>query len=222
MDINRIIGLFMMKYLAGNRKVEVIKGKKHIACIGDSITFGAGVKGKKEETWEYHLNEIIGDEYQVLNYGTNGRTLLSTGDYPYTADKLYQRSLECKADIYLIMLGSNDAKPHNWNTDKFEKEYDEFVRKYRELDNKPQVILMIPPHCFPDKETGIVGFGIDASIIDKYVEKIVKETAKRYGLQTIDLYSFSEGHDEWFVDGVHPNKTGNQKIAEYISSQLKL
>ena len=132
MDINKIIGLFMMKYLAGNRKVEVIRGKKHIACIGDSITFGAGVRGKKEETWEYFLNEIIGDEYQVLNYGTNGRTLLSTGDYPYAADKLYQRSLECKADIYLIMLGSNDAKPHNWNTDKFEKEYDEFVRKYAE------------------------------------------------------------------------------------------
>ena len=48
----------------------IIPDKKYIACIGDSITQCYGViENHDTNTWEYFLNQLLGDEYQVLNYG---------------------------------------------------------------------------------------------------------------------------------------------------------
>ena len=109
---------------------KVDKTKKHIACIGDSITYGAGV-GMKHNTQSYpaYLQKLVSDECQVLNYGISGRTLLDEGDMPYTKEKQFNASLDVKADIYIIMLGTNDSKPHNWNKagNKFKEELIEFL-----------------------------------------------------------------------------------------------
>lgn len=75
MLLEKIITHIILKYLAVPKSPVVIPEKKHIACIGDSITFGAGVNGKTNQTWEHFFNEIIGDDYQVINYGISGRTL---------------------------------------------------------------------------------------------------------------------------------------------------
>lgn len=44
-------------YLKLPRRPMAAKGKINIACVGDSLTRGAGVRGKRELTWEYYLNE---------------------------------------------------------------------------------------------------------------------------------------------------------------------
>ena len=90
MEIGRLIGRFFMKHMAGNRNPKVLPDRKHIACIGDSITFGAGVMGRESLTWEHFLNEIIGNKYQVINYGVSGRTLQDEGDMPYTNDRIFK------------------------------------------------------------------------------------------------------------------------------------
>ena len=119
MSLQDKIGRFFLKYLAVPATPKLLPGKKRIACIGDSITFGAGVNGRKERTWEFFLGGLLGDEYQVINYGISGRTLQNEGDYPYKADKFYKISRDCGAEIYLIMLGTNDAKPYNFHFSLF-------------------------------------------------------------------------------------------------------
>lgn len=220
MAIKETISHFVLKYLAIPRSPKVVPGKTHIACIGDSITFGAGVGGKANQTWEYHLNEILGGKYQVLNYGISGRTLQKEGDYPYTADKFYKESLHSGAEIFLIMLGSNDAKPYNWNAERYEQELDSFCWEYSALPNRPKLILMTPPQCFVDPKTGKVGFDIDADTIDRYITEIIKNLAAKRNYPLIDLHELTKGHEDWFVDGVHPNALGNQRIAEHIASEL--
>lgn len=212
----------MMKYAAGNRNPKLLEGKKRIACVGDSITFGHGVRGKTEETWEYYLNEILGDTYQVVNYGASGRTLQTEGDQPYTRDRIFRRSLECGADMYLILLGTNDAKPFNWNRGRFEREYEAFVRNYTERPNAPGVILMTPPRVFGTDSRGMAAFGIQAEILDRDIVRAVKNTAGKMNLQIIDLHAYTEGHPEWFMDGVHPNAAGNRAFAAYIAENLVL
>lgn len=212
---------FVLKYLAVPRTPEVLPGKIHIACLGDSITFGAGIGGKKEETWEYFLNQILTDRYQVINYGISGRTLQDEGDYPYKADKFYPISKETKAEIYLILLGTNDAKPYNWNEERYERELHALLKEYIEMEHGPKVILMSPPHCYEDKKSGIVLFDIEKKNIDGPIQEIVHRQANLFGIKLIDLYAHTEGHEDWFVDGVHPNALGNRKIAEYIAQQLK-
>ena len=79
---------------------------------------------------------------------------------------------------------------------------------------------MSPPSCFVDRKTGVVGFDIDMKNVDGPIYRIVKDTAERKGLKMIDLHEFTSGHEDWFVDGVHPNELGNRKIAEYICENL--
>lgn len=218
--LQNLISHFMMKYLAVPKLPSVTEGKKTVACIGDSITFGAGVRGKRELTWEYHLENLLGSGYQVLNYGISGRTLLSTGDYPYTAEKQYAHSRKIMADVYLIMLGTNDSKPYNWNEAQFRKELSAFVKRYVNLENKPRVILMTPPSCYPDLKSGVVAFDINSGIIKNEICSIVNEIAGKYKLQVIDLHSFTGNHDGWFADGVHPNEEGNRQIADFVYREL--
>jgi lysophospholipase L1-like esterase len=212
---------FALKYLVVPKTPVYEQGKIHIACLGDSITFGAGVNGKKEETWEYFLNELLGTDHQVLNYGISGRTLQREGDYPYTADKFYGISKENRIETYLIMLGTNDAKPYNFNEDRYKKELHAFVKEYKELPWHPQVILMSVPQVFEDRNSGVVGFDIDKDNIAS-VQQLIKEEAKKEKIPCIDLYAYTKDKEDWFVDGVHPNKKGNEEIAAYIFRQLEI
>ena len=221
MTIKEKIEHFVLDVLVIHDTPEVDINKKHIACIGDSITFGAGVGGIKNETWEHFLEEKIGNEYQVLNYGISGRTLQDEGDYPYTKEEYFKISQDINADIYLIMLGTNDTKPFNWNEERFKKEFYNFVSTYINLENKPKVILMTPPACFPEESLKIVAFEINEEIISGPVYDIVKKCAKDYNLQLIDLYNHTKDHSEWFIDGVHPNIHGNKEFAEFIYQNIK-
>jgi acyl-CoA thioesterase-1 len=67
---------------------------------------------------------LLGEGYQVLNYGLSARTLLSTGDTPYTEEAFYQHSQTANPDILLVMLGTNDSTPHNWNAAAYDNAMD--------------------------------------------------------------------------------------------------
>ena len=56
---------------------------KKVACLGDSITFGAGVKNRGENNYPLQLEKMLGNNYQVKNFGVNGATILKKGDKPY-------------------------------------------------------------------------------------------------------------------------------------------
>lgn len=61
--------------------------KKRILCIGDSITFGAGViYSRWRNAFPVMLEKMLGHEFQVLNYGISGATLLDEGDMPYCGE----------------------------------------------------------------------------------------------------------------------------------------
>jgi hypothetical protein len=47
-----------------------VEGKTEIALVGDSFTFGDEVR--YEETWGYKLEQLLGEEFQVLNFGVPG------------------------------------------------------------------------------------------------------------------------------------------------------
>jgi hypothetical protein len=55
-----------------------LAGKTRIALMGDSFTFG---HEKYEDTWGYLLEEALGSEFQVLNFGVGG----------YGVDQVYLR-----------------------------------------------------------------------------------------------------------------------------------
>ena len=196
---------------------HIKEGKIHIACVGDSITYGAGVLGhRRSQSYPAYLQENLGDRYQVLNYGLSGRTLMDEGDVPYRSEKLYQKSLDAKADIYLLMLGTNDAKDYQWDATAYAKEIKDFVSAYQTAASQATIYLMQPPRAFSTQEDGSIKYGIQDAVIGGQMYEIIADTADQMGVGYIDLYRLTKDRSEWLPDGIHPNAEGNKAIADYI------
>ena len=191
-------------------------GKRKIACIGDSITFGAGVRDRKNDSYPTYLEKELGENFQVLNYGLSGRTLLSSGDRPYSRECFYKRSFTDHPDLYLVMLGTNDSKPYNWDERGFERELFTFLTRYIDVVGKDRVFVLKCPKAVPKEGTDLVVYDILEENIEKILP-IIERTAARLGIQVIDLFQLTDGHPEWFADGVHPNEEGNRQIASFIA-----
>lgn len=199
--------------------------KTKVACIGDSITYGMGVWARHDyESYPAYLQNELGPTYQTLNYGLSGRTLCKEGDRPYTSEDFFEVSHSVQADIYIIMLGTNDAKPHNWEKSEngalYHSELKAFVSSYLALKNSPTVYLLQPPKAFPYGSSGVVGYSIDDAVIENEIHSIVAEVSQELGVECVDLYALTSPHREWFSDGVHPNAEGNKAIAKAIALAL--
>ena len=195
-------------------------GKRLLACVGDSLTYGAGVRfTRHRDSFPAQLNGLLGEEWQVLNYGLSWRTLQDSGDLPYRSDRFFKDSLECGAEIYLLMLGSNDAKYYNWDAGNYRKELREFTAAYISLPQKPLVILMQPTSARKDKH-GNDPYGVRLDLLGNELHEIIGEVGKEYNCRVLDLYRLSKGHPDWLQDDSHPNRRGNEMIAHYIFSAL--
>src|SRR5690606_19175025 len=93
--------------------------------IGDSVTEGAGLENPAETAYPAVLQTLLGDAYEVKNFGHSGATLLRKGHNPYAKTPQLQDALAFQADIAIIHLGLNDTDPRN-----FPHYRDQFVRDY--------------------------------------------------------------------------------------------
>ena len=215
-------GVLVRNLLWNPSAPKPIPGKRHLVCIGDSITFGAGVVPQQHRySYPSFLQNKLGDRVQVMNFGLSGRTLLSTGDVPYIREKHYPKTLQIDHASYLIMLGTNDSKPYNWNEAAYRQELKSFLGKYIAAAGNEGVTVMQPPKAFVLPGETAEKFDIKDQTI-RTVCKIIEEVAQELSVQVIDLYHFTENHPEWFADGIHPNRQGNQAIGEYIAQFLIL
>ena len=193
-----------------------------VVCVGDSITYGSGA-GRYRDTKSYPalLQKKLGNGYRVRNYGLWGRTILDYGNFPYKEEPEYKKTLKEKGDVYIMMLGTNDSKVRNWNTEDYKEQLRAFVTSYQKVNKHAKIYLMQPPRCFPDEKTGIVNYKVKNDLIATEIHKSVAEVGLECGAIVIDLYEFTEDHGDWFADGVHPNVKGYEKIAGYIYEVLK-
>ncbi len=209
-------------YLLG-RLPKVKPGGIRIACVGDSITQGVGVMFDHldQNSYPAMLQGLLGEAYQVLNYGHSGRTLLKSGDNPYWKSPFYAASLRSEPALVLIMLGSNDSKPNNWQAARYEQTLAELVASYRQLPGPPEVRLLFPPAVFVRPGRQEVAFKISGQVIEHEIIPILQRAAAQMGLLTIDIFSVTQGHPEVFPDGVHPNAAGDRLIAEAVYAAIK-
>jgi len=179
-----------------------------VACVGDSITFGAGIKNRNQNSYPAQLQKILGDEFKVINFGFSARTLLKKGDHPYWNEKMYQRALASNPSYVIIKLGSNDVKPKNWQyKDEFKSDLKEFAESFVNLPSRPKVFLSYPVPVQIDK------WGINEKSITNGVIPFVKAVAEELNLSIIDFHSAVPAEKKYFVDGVHPNVAGARIMA---------
>ena len=96
-----------------------------VACIGNSVTYGYGHENPDSTSYPSQLAAMLGNDYEVGNFGKSGATLLRKGHRPYNEQEEFKKALEFAPDIAIIHLGLNDTDPRNW---KYYKK--EFISDY--------------------------------------------------------------------------------------------
>lgn len=200
-------------YFGPNLKVSQGQKLTKVACVGDSITFGSHVTDRDKNSYPAVLQKLLGEKYQVANFGVSGATLLKKGDKPYWTQPEFAKSDDFAPDIVVIMLGTNDSKAKNWAfKDDFSNDYRDLIVHYATLGSHPRVYVMQPP---PVYETG--RYEISPATVENEVTPLVKEI----GGATIDVRTPLSNHPELFDDTVHPNNAGAAVIAQTVFDAIK-
>jgi lysophospholipase L1-like esterase len=178
-----------------------------VACVGDSITQGAGAERGK--SYPSQLQALLGDKWKVGNFGVSGRTLLRKGDHPYWIEKAFQDAQAFKPNVVVIMLGTNDTKPQNWaHKDEFFTDYKDLVKTFQALESKPRIYI-----CRPCPVPGAGNFGINEANLQIEIPLIGKLAAEEK-CGVIDMHAPLQSKPELLPDRVHPNTTGAGVMAE--------
>ena len=189
-----------------------------VACVGDSITWGFTIVNRRKNSYPSVLQQLLGADYEVRNFGYNDASARFDADTPYVSKKAYRNSLEWNPDIVLLMLGSNDTKRRNWDPEIFRRDYSKLVESYRALPSSPRVILIAPIRIFQPLIIPVLG--LYSETMEGGVRPAIREIAVKEGLELVDLVDlFSDS--KYLMDGVHPQTTGARMLAESIYSIVK-
>ena len=188
-----------------------------IACVGDSITYGAAIRDRANYCYPKVLGDLLGKEYTVRNYGVNGATLLKNGDRPYWKLGAFKQATDFGPNVVILKLGTNDTKPQNWG--KAGKEYEADLRAmvthFKSLPTKPTIYLCLPAPVYQTR------WGINEKTVKEGVIPVIRKVAKDEGLTVIDLYQALSGKPALFPDKIHPNAAGAKLMAQTIHTVLK-
>lgn len=194
-------------------------GQIRVACVGDSVTYGFGIPNRGKNSYPAQLGRLLGDGYCVNNYGYSGRTASDSGDRPYRAENLYRKALSFEPDIVVVMLGSNDSKPFNWDNTAVRAGYAALLDDFAALRSRPRIYVVTPTPVFP--VNGKVKFQIDGDVIDNELVPLTRGVATGRGLPIVDMHTVFDGRSELFSDGCHPNKDGAKLFAETVYAALR-
>lgn len=191
---------------------EVIR----VACVGDSITYGAGVANRGKNNYPKVLGRLLGSGYETRNFGVNGATLLKKGDKPYWKTGAFKAAGEFKPHIVIIKLGTNDSKPQNWkHKAHYATDLGALADHFASLPTRPKVWLCKPAPVYRDR------WGINEKAVKGEVIPLLEGVAKKKKLPVIDLYKALSGIKQHFPDGIHPNARGAEILARAVYQAIK-
>ena len=78
--------------------------KIKVACIGNSMTYGYGHKEPGSTSYPTQLQQMLGNKYEVRNFGHSGATLLSKGHRPYINLHEYKAALAFSLGLHYLYM----------------------------------------------------------------------------------------------------------------------
>ena len=202
-----------------------------IACIGNSITFGARLDKPDIESYPAVLAEMLKTNdylnYEIKNLGIGGATILRFGTPNLW--RLLDSLPGFVPDIVIIKAGTNETvgKPRlNWeHIDGFEKDYSDYIAEIRKVNPNCKIVICSPldmviqtEELSPERITDLTGRRPRIWELRKRIKKI----ANAENTYFLDLTSPFKGKANLMTikDGVHPNKDGYQYLASLVYDYL--
>lgn len=201
-----------------------------ILCYGDSNTWGynpeTGGRYERVERWTGILAEKLGEEYEVIEEGLNGRT--TVWDDPIEGYKNGKEYLiPClethkPLDLVIIMLGSNDLKKR-FSLSPYDIAAGVGVLVDIVLksccgpgENAPAVLLMSPPPFARLTEFAEMFEG--AREKSKKLSAHYRRVAREKGCKFFNTSKVITSSD---IDGVHLERSEHQKLGQAVASLVR-
>ena len=214
------LALLLALPLAVNARVpkRIYLEKTRVACIGNSITYGMTLADPATESYPAQLQQMLGDGYEVGNFGKSGATLLRHGHRPYIAQEEWAKAKAFKGDIAVIHLGVNDTDPRNWPyyRDEFVSDYLALIDTLRQENSKCRIIIaLLSPITYnhPRFESGTQQW-------QEEIQEAIKTVARVGKAQLIDFHKPLYAYPQLIPDAVHPNKKGATMLARTVYSAI--
>jgi lysophospholipase L1-like esterase len=187
--------------IAGIAQKFVLPKVVKVACIGDSITERSG--------YPFKLQLLLGDNYEVENFGVSGSTASVDSNISYVNQLAFKKALAFKPDLVIVMLGTNDANRATCYDTDIRDDYLRIVNAFKGLNSSPEIIFVDSPPIYSNY-SGYNNTFLTADIIPK-----INFLADQMNIPTVDMYDAMNSSD-YFVDGIHPNYDGSTVIADVL------
>ena len=203
--------------------------KFRILCYGDSNTWGYisdsdHQRHSKTERWTGVLQNMLGDNFEIIEEGLNGRTLISidkrSGREGRNGAEYLLPCLDTHdpIDLVIIMLGTNELKTEFYRNPKeigeiFEEYFVKKILARKSVCRKttPKLLVVAPPEITKENPKFIGSIEKSQKLNDIY-----EDIAIRNGCDFI-------GNGYWEVGeaGVHLSRDGHRILASKLSRKIK-
>ena len=192
--------------------------KVKVACVGNSVTYGYGLKDREHDSYPVQLQQMLGEGYEVQNFGHSGATLLYKGHRPYINLPEFHQALDFKPDWVVIHLGLNDTDPRNWPDwkEEFIPNYRALIDSFRTVNPEARILVCKMTPIFdrhPRFQSGTRDWHAQ-------IQRAIEKVAQGAGAQLIDLFTPLHSRPDLFPDALHPNPEGAKILAETVYSAL--
>lgn len=189
-----------------------------VACVGNSVTYGAGIENREVNSYPAQLQRLLGDGYEVMNFGKSGATLLNKGHRPYCEQEEYKAALAFAGDLVVIHLGLNDTDPRNWPNyrDYFVGDYLALIESFRKANPNCQIwICRMTPISHRHSR-------FKSGTRDWYwmEQETIEEIARLANTGLIDLQAGLYTRPDLLPDAIHPTAEGAGILAKTIYGEL--
>ena len=189
-----------------------------VACVGNSITYGFKLENRECDAYPAQLQRMLGEGYEVGNFGHSGATLLRRGHRPYVREQAFRDAVRFAADIVVIHLGINDTDPRNWPNygDEFVRDYLALIDSLRQGNPQARVIVarMTPiADRHPRFQSGTKEW-------HGQIQRAIETVAARSGAELIDFHAPLYPYPWMLHDAVHPDAEGAALLARMVCSAI--
>ncbi len=210
--------LWFLLVLTIGLHVNAARKPVKVACIGNSITYGIGVKVPEQDSYPAQLQRLLGDAYEVGRFGKPGATLLYRAFRPFVEQEEYRQAMQFAGDIAVIHLGVNDTDPRAWPNyrDEFVRNYLALIDSFRTVNPRCRFIIarMTPlSHRHHRFESGTRDWHAE-------IQQAIETVAQISGADLIDFHAPLYPNPQMLPDAIHPNEEGAGLMAQTVYSAI--
>jgi len=194
--------------------------QRHIACLGDSLTYGYGMR--REETWVFLAGRELAPGIVLHNHGLNGDTTAGM------LERLHAGILPASPDAVLIMGGANDIAVDG-STAPARANIPAMARSIAERGAIP--LIGIPPPYIPSpyEEWGSMSDRLKAAREYNTYADWLRDFCASSNCRTVDFRACFEARvqcdkaapESYFLDGLHFNAGGHQLLAACMVESVR-